>query len=243
MTSGRLALIRSFILFRTIFFLLLCFRVSLEFWCLYEGANILIEWLLSYDWLLLTSCKILVTWNFRWDLVHTSSLTLSTRTLIAGTTNRVYCLLKVTTNWGYWTWLHLKLFLRKKESEYWPFNVSHCHVVYMYPIHYPFLECHIYGNFILNWTVCLQSLYTVLGLQLQGAGLSWDGRSFPFLAVYLTCRNSAGHVYLQFDSMEAAARAQRAMHMRWFARRSILAIFMVIIFNYARFFWLSLVTL
>ncbi|KAL9378676.1 hypothetical protein Peur_030011 [Populus x canadensis] len=39
-------------------------------------------------------------------------------------------------------------------------------------------------------------------------------------------KNSAGHVYLQFDSMEAAARAQRAMHMRWFARRSILAIFM-----------------
>ena len=116
MTSGRLALIRSFILFRTIFFLLLCFRVSLEFWCLYEGANILIEWLLSYDWLLLTSCKILVTWNFRWDLVHTSSLTLSTRTLIAGTTNRVYCLLKVTTNWGYWTWLHLKLFLREKRE-------------------------------------------------------------------------------------------------------------------------------
>ncbi|KAJ6907061.1 hypothetical protein NC651_017670 [Populus alba x Populus x berolinensis] len=33
--------------------------------------------------------------------------------------------------------------------------------------------------------------------------------------------------YGQFDSMEAAARAQHAMHMRWFARRSILAIFMV----------------
>ncbi|KAG6766680.1 hypothetical protein POTOM_027851 [Populus tomentosa] len=49
-------------------------------------------------------------------------------------------------------------------------------------------------------------------------------------------KNSAGHVYLQFDSMEAAARAQHAMHMRWFARRSILAIFMVIIFNHARFF-------
>ncbi|XP_011021826.1 PREDICTED: RNA-binding protein 39-like [Populus euphratica] len=39
-------------------------------------------------------------------------------------------------------------------------------------------------------------------------------------------KNSAGHVYLHFDSMEAAARAQRAMHMRWFAQRSILAIFM-----------------
>ncbi|XP_011014282.1 PREDICTED: RNA-binding protein 39-like isoform X1 [Populus euphratica] len=39
-------------------------------------------------------------------------------------------------------------------------------------------------------------------------------------------KNSAGHVYLHFDSMEAAARAQRAMHMRWFAQRSILAVFM-----------------
>ncbi|CAK7338061.1 unnamed protein product [Dovyalis caffra] len=39
-------------------------------------------------------------------------------------------------------------------------------------------------------------------------------------------KNSAGCVYLRFDSMEAAARAQRAMHMRWFARRSILAVFM-----------------
>ncbi|KAH8503779.1 hypothetical protein H0E87_014871 [Populus deltoides] len=44
-------------------------------------------------------------------------------------------------------------------------------------------------------------------------------------------KNSAGHVYLQFDSMEAAARAQRAMHMRWFARRSILAIFMASTFG------------
>ncbi|KAB5547502.1 hypothetical protein DKX38_010908 [Salix brachista] len=39
-------------------------------------------------------------------------------------------------------------------------------------------------------------------------------------------KNSAGYVYLRFDSMEAAAKAQRAMHMRWFASRSILAIFM-----------------
>ncbi|KAJ8769614.1 hypothetical protein K2173_005217 [Erythroxylum novogranatense] len=39
-------------------------------------------------------------------------------------------------------------------------------------------------------------------------------------------KNSSGHVYLRFDSIDAAARAQRAMHMRWFARRSISAIFM-----------------
>ncbi|KAL3592200.1 hypothetical protein D5086_010840 [Populus alba] len=32
-------------------------------------------------------------------------------------------------------------------------------------------------------------------------------------------KNSAGCVYLRFGSIEAAAGAQRAMHMRWFARR------------------------
>ncbi|XP_044469984.1 RNA-binding protein 39-like [Mangifera indica] len=39
-------------------------------------------------------------------------------------------------------------------------------------------------------------------------------------------KNSAGFVYLRFESVEAAAAAQRAMHMRWFARRLISAIFM-----------------
>ncbi|XP_022750996.1 RNA-binding protein 39-like [Durio zibethinus] len=39
-------------------------------------------------------------------------------------------------------------------------------------------------------------------------------------------KNSAGCVYLRFDSAEAACKAQRAMHMRWFAGRSISAIFM-----------------
>uniref|UniRef100_A0A6M2EDS5 RRM domain-containing protein n=1 Tax=Populus davidiana TaxID=266767 RepID=A0A6M2EDS5_9ROSI len=39
-------------------------------------------------------------------------------------------------------------------------------------------------------------------------------------------KNSAGCVYLRFGSIEAAAGAQRAMHMRWFARRLILAVFM-----------------
>ncbi|XP_028765957.1 RNA-binding protein 39 isoform X2 [Neltuma alba] len=37
---------------------------------------------------------------------------------------------------------------------------------------------------------------------------------------------SAGFVYLRFESVEAASAAQRAMHMRWFARRLISAIFM-----------------
>ncbi|KAL9357222.1 hypothetical protein Peur_050475 [Populus x canadensis] len=39
-------------------------------------------------------------------------------------------------------------------------------------------------------------------------------------------KNSTGCVYLRFGSIEAAAGAQRAMHMRWFARRLILAVFM-----------------
>ncbi|GKU95161.1 hypothetical protein SLEP1_g8556 [Rubroshorea leprosula] len=39
-------------------------------------------------------------------------------------------------------------------------------------------------------------------------------------------KNSAGFVYLRFESIEAAAGAQRAMHMRWFAGRSIAAKFM-----------------
>ncbi|MBA0759790.1 hypothetical protein Gotri_022624 [Gossypium trilobum] len=40
-------------------------------------------------------------------------------------------------------------------------------------------------------------------------------------------KNSGGYVYLRFDSTEAAGKAQRAMHMRWFAGRSISALFMV----------------
>ncbi|KAK7350857.1 hypothetical protein VNO77_09864 [Canavalia gladiata] len=39
-------------------------------------------------------------------------------------------------------------------------------------------------------------------------------------------KRSAGFVYLQFETVEAASAAQRAMHMRWFARRLISAIFM-----------------
>ncbi|KAL9256802.1 RNA-binding protein 39-like protein [Drosera capensis] len=39
-------------------------------------------------------------------------------------------------------------------------------------------------------------------------------------------RDSAGHVYLRFESKEAAISAQKGMHMRWFARRLISAVFM-----------------
>ncbi|XP_010912455.1 uncharacterized protein [Elaeis guineensis] len=39
-------------------------------------------------------------------------------------------------------------------------------------------------------------------------------------------KNSFGHVYLRFHSVAAAASCQQAMHMRWYARRSISATFM-----------------
>jgi len=39
-------------------------------------------------------------------------------------------------------------------------------------------------------------------------------------------RNSAGCVYLRFETVDGAMGAQRAMHMRWFARRLISALFM-----------------
>ncbi|XP_028093454.1 RNA-binding protein 39-like isoform X3 [Camellia sinensis] len=39
-------------------------------------------------------------------------------------------------------------------------------------------------------------------------------------------KNSAGYVYLRFETVEAAASAQRAMHKRWFARRLISAVFL-----------------
>ncbi|XP_050126835.1 uncharacterized protein LOC126603876 isoform X1 [Malus sylvestris] len=39
-------------------------------------------------------------------------------------------------------------------------------------------------------------------------------------------KNSAGFVYLRFEAVEAAAAAQRAMHLRWFAGRLISALFM-----------------
>ncbi|KAK9678725.1 hypothetical protein RND81_11G229400 [Saponaria officinalis] len=39
-------------------------------------------------------------------------------------------------------------------------------------------------------------------------------------------KHSAGHVYLRYDNRECAMKAQQGMHMRWFARRLISAIFM-----------------
>ncbi|CAH8357397.1 unnamed protein product [Eruca vesicaria subsp. sativa] len=39
-------------------------------------------------------------------------------------------------------------------------------------------------------------------------------------------KNSAGFVYLRFDSVQAAMAAQRAMHMRWFAQKMISATFL-----------------
>ncbi|KAM7274749.1 hypothetical protein ACFE04_016615 [Oxalis oulophora] len=39
-------------------------------------------------------------------------------------------------------------------------------------------------------------------------------------------KHSAGKVYLRFESVEGASKAQQAMHMRWFARRLISAIYL-----------------
>lgn len=53
-------------------------------------------------------------------------------------------------------------------------------------------------------------------------------KGFPFLTCFnVAYRNSAGFVYLRFDTVEAAMAAQSAMHLRWFARRLISALFMV----------------
>jgi len=48
--------------------------------------------------------------------------------------------------------------------------------------------------------------------------------------IHLFYRRSAGFVYLQFETVEAASAAQRAMHTRWFAGRMISAIYMVCIY-------------
>ncbi|KAK1300335.1 Polyadenylate-binding protein RBP47C [Acorus calamus] len=47
----------------------------------------------------------------------------------------------------------------------------------------------------------------------------------PVKHIYVD-KNSDGHVYLRFDSVASASACQRAMHMRWFARRSISATYM-----------------
>ncbi|BBH05506.1 Splicing factor, CC1-like protein [Prunus dulcis] len=41
-------------------------------------------------------------------------------------------------------------------------------------------------------------------------------------------KNTAGFVYLRFETVEAAAAAQQSMHLRWFAGRQISALFMII---------------
>eukprot|EP01018_Ginkgo_biloba_P037156 Gb_39308 [translate_table: standard] len=48
-------------------------------------------------------------------------------------------------------------------------------------------------------------------------------------------KNSAGHVFLRFDSAKSAIGAQRALHGRWFAGKSITAIFMLVSSYEARF--------
>ncbi|XP_077248687.1 uncharacterized protein LOC143888214 isoform X2 [Tasmannia lanceolata] len=47
----------------------------------------------------------------------------------------------------------------------------------------------------------------------------------PVKHIYVD-KHSAGYVYLRFENVAAAVGAQRAMHMRWFARRLISATFM-----------------
>ncbi|KAA8546936.1 hypothetical protein F0562_003365 [Nyssa sinensis] len=44
--------------------------------------------------------------------------------------------------------------------------------------------------------------------------------------IYVDKNSAAGYVYLRFETVEAAATAQRAMHKRWFARRLISAVFL-----------------
>ncbi|KAL2905830.1 RNA-binding protein rsd1 [Bienertia sinuspersici] len=79
------------------------------------------------------------------------------------------------------------------------------------PMSFPFSVC--LGFFGGRMLACYQGLYFnvyyVVGLGRQ------------------TIAHSAGHVYLRFDNKEAAINAQHGMHMRWFARRLISAIFMV----------------
>ncbi|KAF8411609.1 hypothetical protein HHK36_004166 [Tetracentron sinense] len=48
----------------------------------------------------------------------------------------------------------------------------------------------------------------------------------PVKHIYVD-KNSAGYVYLRFETVEASVSVQRAMHMRWYARRLISALFMV----------------
>ncbi|KAH8479551.1 hypothetical protein H0E87_031577, partial [Populus deltoides] len=85
-------------------------------------------------------------------------------------------------------------------------------------------ECSKYGQ--------VEHIFCGQACNYRDASLSRDAIHFLSQLFYFTCRNSTGCVYLRFGSIEAAAGAQRAMHMRWFARRLILAVFMVTIFNF-----------
>lgn len=60
--------------------------------------------------------------------------------------------------------------------------------------------------------------------------------SFFFNFLYCWYRNSAGHVYLCFESVNAAMDAQRALHGRWFAGKMITATFMVKRISYSYLF-------
>ncbi|KAA8530973.1 hypothetical protein F0562_005658 [Nyssa sinensis] len=44
--------------------------------------------------------------------------------------------------------------------------------------------------------------------------------------IFVDKNSAAGYVYLRFETVEAAVRAQRAMHNRWFARRLISAVYL-----------------
>ncbi|KAG0469458.1 hypothetical protein HPP92_016158 [Vanilla planifolia] len=48
----------------------------------------------------------------------------------------------------------------------------------------------------------------------------------PLKHIYVDKHNSAGCVYLRFETIAAASICQKAMHLRWFARRSLSATFM-----------------
>lgn len=67
------------------------------------------------------------------------------------------------------------------------------------------------------------SLVLLLGLCLK----LLSAESLTTLSLTVLYRNSAGFVYLRFENVAAAINAQHGMHLRWFAGRSISAIYMV----------------
>lgn len=83
----------------------------------------------------------------------------------------------------------------------------------------------------INYTCkCIYMHVDTRRCQLSGMSLKIPVTRFIVIIVtffYGAYRNSAGFVYLRFETVEAAMAAQRAMHLRWFARRLISALFMV----------------